>query len=396
MRDETDVPEIDLTDPAVIGDPVGAYGQARELAPLARMPIPGLGSVWVVTRYEPAKAMLADPRFELNSASFLTPEVPEDYRPYLRTMTEQPATEHARLRRLVSPAFTPRRAATFRSRIEPIVATLLAELREHAADGVVDLVAHFAGPLPTDVICELVGVPDADRTQWRTYGAIVAAGAGTAFADALPGIVDGAVEAVARRRAEPGDDLIDDLIRYRDAHGDQLSDRELVTLVWHLVIAGQTPSNLIANSVEALLAHPDQLAALRADPSLISGAVEELIRWCGPQLLSIPRYAREDVELCDVVVRKGEAVIASLVAANRDPRVFADPDRLDVRRKPEVGHLGFAHGAHFCLGAALARVETEVALGMLLETFPELAVVEGSGRVPDPGSWRLSSLKVNL
>jgi cytochrome P450 len=155
------------------------------------------------------------------------------------------------------------------------------------------------------------------------------------------------------------------------------------------------PINLIANAVDALLAHPDQLAALRADTSLAARAVDELIRWCGPQLLTIPRYARDDVEIAGVPIGKGEAVTVAIASVNRDPRVFTDPDRLDIGRPAaSVGHLGFGYGPHFCLGAALARVETEVALAALLQRFPGLAAAPGVRRIPDPGTWRLVSLPV--
>ena len=236
-----------------------------------------------------------------------------------------------------------------------------------------------------DVICELVGIPEADRPRWREYGATVVARPGPPFAAAIPGIMEGAKAAVARRRAEPGDDLISDLIRAQDEDGDRLSDTELVTLVWHLVLAGQTPTNLIANAVEALLTHPDQLAALRADPGLMPRAVEELIRWCGPTLLTIPRYAREDVELCGTLVPKGEPVTAAIASANRDPRAFADPDRLDLARPAgQPGHLGFAHGPHFCLGASLARVQTEVALTRCCAASPASRSPPAAAR-PRPG-----------
>jgi cytochrome P450 len=211
-----------------------------------------------------------------------------------------------------------------------------------------------------DVICELVGIPEPDRPRWRDYGATIAAVAGKEFAEAIPGIMAGGKAAIARRRDEPGDDLISDLIRVRDEDGDRLSDTELVTLVWHVVLAGQTPTNLIANAVVALLTHPEQLAEFRADSRIRSRAVEELIRWCGPTLLAIPRYAREDVELHGTVIQKVEPVTAAIAAANRDPRAFAEPelDQLDLG----AGHLGFGHGPHFCLGASLARVQTEAAL----------------------------------
>jgi cytochrome P450 len=228
----------------------------------------------------------------------------------------------------------------------------------------------------------------------------VAAGRGREFAEAIPGIIDGAKAAVARRRAEPDKDLVSDLIRTQAGGGDRLSDTERVTLVWHLVLAGQTPTNLIANAVEALLRHPDQLATLRDDSSLMPGAVEELMRWCGPQLLTIPRSTLQDVEIGGVLIRQGEPVTAAIVSANRDPRAFADPDRLHISRVAgPSGHLGFAHGPHFCLGASLARVQTEVALTALLRRFPGLALASfprDVGRVPDPGTWRLASLPVTL
>lgn len=172
----------------------------------------------------------------------------------------------------------------------------------------------------------------------------------------------------------------------------------MVTLVWHLVLAGQVPANLIANAVDTLLAHPVQLAALREDPGLVPAAVEELLRWCGPQLLAIPRYAREDAEIGGTPVPAGEPVVAVLAAANRDPRVFGDPGRLDVTRSlTGPGHLAFAHGPHFCLGAAPARVQTEAALTALLQRFPRLAPVpDGVQRVPDPATLRLAALPVTL
>ncbi|MET9065161.1 cytochrome P450 family protein [Streptosporangium sandarakinum] len=400
-REVGGVPEVDLTDPGVIRDPFTAYGRARERSPLARLLIPGM-PMWAVTRHEDARALLTDPRFEITESSFMRPDVPADCLPYMRTMSEMEGAEHLRLRRLVAPAFTARRAAGFRPRIERIVEGVLDDLPAHAEDGSVDLLWHFARPLPMDVICELVGIPEADRPSWREYGATIAAGAGQAFAAAIPAIMRGAEAAVARRREEPGDDLLSDLVRVRDEDGDRLSETELVMLVWQLVLSGQTPTNLIANAMAALLDHPEQLAALRADPALMPRAVEELIRWCGPTLLTIPRHAREDAELYGVPIGKGEAVTIAVAAANRDPRAFADPDRLDVTRVPgapgTASHLGFSHGPHFCVGASLARVQTEVALTALLRRFPDLspAVPTAGLRVPDPGTWRLTALPVTV
>lgn len=387
-------PEIDLTDFAVLTDPFTAYDRAREESAVAKLVIPGFGPFWALTRYAEARAMLADPRFEVRAESFMRPPgIPEHCLAYLRTMAERDGPDHLRLRRLVAPAFTPKRAAQLRPRLVTLTERLLGELPAHAEDGVVDLVPHFARPLPMDVICELAGIPEADRPQWRDYGAAVAGGAGPDFAAAIPAIIEGAKAAVARSRAEPGDDLIGDLVHAQD--GDRLSDTELVTLVWHLVLAGQTPVNLIANAVEALLRHPDQLDLLRADPTRWPGAVEELMRFCSPQLLTTPRFAREDVKIDGELIRAGERVTAAMVAADRDPRVFPDADGLDVTRTGP-GQLGFSHGPHFCLGASIARVETEVALSTLFARFPDLALAGDVPRAPDGGTWRPAKLLLTL
>lgn len=207
-----------------------------------------------------------------------------------------------------------------------------------------------------------------------------------------------AATAVARRTHEPGTDLLSELIGIYAEDQDRLSEDELVTLVGHLVLAGQPPANLIANAVKALLAHPGQLAALRADEHVMPRAVEELTRWCGPQMLSLPRYAGQDAEIAGVRIGKGEPVTAVLACANRDPRVFTGPDQLDLCRPDgRPAHLGYAHGPHFCLGAALARVQTQVALTALLRRFPALTLAEGGAqRIPDPGTWRLTALFVTL
>jgi cytochrome P450 len=389
-----DVPEIHLTDPEVLHDPFTAYGRARELSPLARLVAPGFGPMWAFLRHEGARRMLSDQRFALNANSYQGLDVPEHCKPYMRTMQEMEGPEHLRLRRLVTPGFTPHRAAALRPDIERIVEGLLDELTD---DGPVDLITRFARPLPIDVICALVGIPDADRPRWREYGAAVAAGDAKALAKAVPGIVEDCLSAIAHRKLEPGDDVVTALLRVQAEDGDRLGEAELVTLIWQLVLAGQVPGNLIANAVETLFGHPDQLAALREDPSLLPGAVEELMRWCGPQLLTIPRHATEDVEIDGVLIRKGEPVTVAIASANRDPRAFPDPEVFDLRRAAgPLWHLGFAHGPHFCLGAPLARVQTEVALGALLRRFPDLAPAEGMLRVPDPGTWRLTTLPVTL
>lgn len=373
--------EVDLTDPAVVADPFTAYNRAREAGPVARLNVPGMPML-AVTRHDDARALLTDPRFAIRAASFVgIPGVPDTYRTYLRTMSEMDGPDHLRLRRLAAPGFTARRAQDFRSAVEPIVDKLIAGLPPEP-----DLVRDFARPLPMLVICELVGIPEASRADWVEWGAIVASGDGKRFGEAIPGIVDGAKALVAAR---PETGVVADLVRQED----RLTDTELVTLVWHIVLAGQTPANLIANAVADLWTRPDDLAALRADPGLWPGAVEELMRWCGPQLLTVPRSAAEDVDLHGVRVAAGEMVTVAIAAANRDPRVFADPDRLDIRRGAAT-QLGFGHGPHFCLGAAHARVQTEVALAALLSRG--LTLAGEPMRAPDPGTWRLTELPVRM
>ena len=368
---------IDPADPAALLDPAATYAAVRQDSPVATMEVPGLGTLWIVTRHEHARQVLTDPRFRLARESYaMRPEgLPET-----PNLGEMDGPDHARLRRLAAPVFTSRRIAEFRPKIEQMVRSLLADRPE-----AFDLLTDFAHPMPIEVICDLVGIAEHERPMWRRVGIAVAGGQGQAFQEAIPEVIAGAKAAVARARAEPGDGLLADLVR------SEATDDEMVVLVWHLVLAGQVPGNLIANAVEALLTHPAQIALLQEDPPR---AVEELLRWCTPQLLTVPRFTTEDVEIGGVPIPEGERVTVSMLSANRDPAVFPDPDRLDVTRVPGP-HLAFAHGAHFCLGAALARLETEVALTTLFTRFPGLRLAADPVRVPDPGNWRLATLPVH-
>ncbi|WP_020667221.1 cytochrome P450 family protein [Amycolatopsis nigrescens] len=406
-----------LLDPELLKDPFGAYGGLRERAPLTRGVIPGLDPMWLVTRYEDVKLVMNDPRFVASAAAVPGADVPdltgqmllaggidEDYVPYLRaTMSGFDGADHARLRRLVSRAFTARRVAELRPRVEQITEGLLDELPGLAEDGVTDLLRDFAYPLPITVICELVGVPEADRPRWRELSALIAPGLGPGMAEGVRGLVDDTRELIGLRRAEPAEDLISELIRAQDEDGDRLSDIELVTMVVSLVTAGhETTAHLIGNGMAALLTHPGQLALLRDDPGLLPRAVHELMRWCGPAIGTSFRYATEDLEIGGMPVRRGEALMPVLAAANHDPRAFGDPDRLDLTRDPDrrrETHVGFGHGPHYCLGAALARQEGEVAFGVVLRRFPGLALAVDPAdlrRGPNPGSWQLAALPVRL
>jgi cytochrome P450 len=212
-------------------------------------------------------------------------------------------------------------------------------------------------------------------------------------------MVEHVQQLVARRRAQPGDDLLTALVHAQE-DGDRLSDSELVTMVFALVIAGhETTAHLIGNGTVALLTHPDQLALLRDDPGMWPAAVHEVMRWCGPVTATGVRYAAQDLELGGVPIARGDAVEAVIVSANRDPRVYADPDRFDITRRPVgrgEGHVGFGHGIHYCLGAALARLEMEEVLRRLYGRHPHLRLADTPVRTPGLQLYRYESIPVVL
>ncbi|WP_433556512.1 cytochrome P450 family protein [Pseudonocardia xinjiangensis] len=403
--------EPDLMDPALIADPYGGYGRLREQAPVLRGRTMDGGSAWYVTRQADVRVVLGDPRFVNNPASVPGVEVnnvrekmfedmlglpPELSRYVTTSILDTDGADHTRLRKLVSRAFTVRRVNDLRPRVEAITATLLDGLESPA-----ELIEQFAYPLPITVICELVGVPEADRPTWREWGVGLVSMDPKIFPVVIREMVAHVQDLIARRRAEPAADLLTALIQAQEADGDQLSDDELVTMVLTLVIGGhETTAHLLGNGIVALLTHPDQLDLLRRDPSLWPVAVHELMRFCGPVHITRVRYATEDVDLGGVRIRAGEAVQAVLVSANFDPREYTDPERFDLTRRPVgrgEGHVGFGHGFHYCLGAALARQEGEVALRALFERFPDLALVnEEQEWARVPGSRRLTRLPVRL
>jgi cytochrome P450 len=294
--------------------------------------------------------------------------------------------DHTRLRKLVNKAFTGRTVARLRPRVEAITAELLDAL---AGQERADLVPSFAAPLPITVICELLGVREEDRAEFAGWSKTLLSAA------ALPEEMQAAAQnmltyltgLIAQKRAEPAEDLLSDLVHASD-DGDSLSEPELVSMAFLLLVAGhETTVNLIANAVLALLREPEQLARLRAEPELLPGAVEEFLRFDGPIHLATLRFTAEPVEVGGVTIPENEFVLVSLLGANRDEERFAEPDRLDITRAAG-GHLAFGHGIHYCVGAPLARLEAEIALGGLLARFPGLAL----DAKPDELVYRPSSL----
>ncbi|WP_326612649.1 cytochrome P450 [Streptomyces scopuliridis] len=392
-----------LYDPTseLLADPYEVYARLRETAPVRRIVGPDGRPAWIVTRYEDVRQSLADPRLSLDKSRAL----PGGYQgfglpPALdANLLNMDPPDHTRIRRFVARAFTARRIEELRGPVRRTADELLDALESGGREsgtlesgGRADLVASYAAPLPIVVICELLGVPPRDRRDFREWtDALIAPDPARPerMKAAIAAMLAFFTELLAHKRAEPGDDLLSALIAARDegeetggeaggeaSHGggDRLSEDELMSLAFLILFAGyENTVQLIGNSVLALLRHPEQLAALRAEPGRTAAAVGEFVRYEGPALLAIRRFAVEDLTIGGVTVPAGETVMLSLAAANRDPHRFADPDRLDLDRDT-AGQVALGHGIHYCLGAPLARLETEIALNALLERFPRLAL----------------------
>ncbi|WP_420076176.1 cytochrome P450 family protein [Streptomyces sp. JL3001] len=374
-------------DPAdgLIDHPHDVYRRLRDTAPVHRIAGADGNPAWVVTRYQDVREALTDPRLSVDKrhakeGNYQGLTLPPALDANLLNME---APDHTRIRRLVVRAFTARRVEQLRAPIRETADRLLDALGPH---GTTDLIASYAAPLPITVICDLLGVPDRHRRDFRVWTDTLVAPDPSRPQEAKAAVVAMLGffgELLAAKREEPADDLLSDLIAVRD-EGDRLSEDELMSLAFLILFAGyENTVQLIGNAVLALLRHPEQLDALRADPKRIAAAVEEFHRFEGPALLAIRRFPTEDMTIGGVPVPAGETVLLSLAAANRDPARFPDPDRLDLSRDTS-GHLALGHGVHHCLGAPLARAETEIALTALLERFPELALADAEPQ------WRRS------
>ncbi|BBC92711.1 cytochrome P450 family protein [Streptomyces griseofuscus] len=358
-------------------DPHPVYAMLRECGPVHRVRIPHADEdyeTWLVVGYEEARAALADPRLAKDGTkigvTFLDQEL------IGRDLLATDPPQHTRLRALVTRAFTMRRIEQLRPRIQRITDELLDEMLSAGSSSHADLIAALAYPLPLTVICELLGVPEMDRTGFRKISTqVVAPTDPGSEREAMARLGDYLTELIEdKRRSGVTGDLLGDLVRTTAEDGDRLSPEELRGMAFLLLIAGhETTVNLIGNGVLALLTHPDQLAALRADMSLIDGVVEETLRWEGPVENATFRYAAEPLDIGGVRVEQGEHVMIGLTAAQRDGARFPAPDRFDIRRDTR-GHLAFGHGLHYCLGAPLARLEGRIALSTLLDRVPGLAL----------------------
>ncbi|UQX04460.1 cytochrome P450 [Streptomyces sp. RerS4] len=386
---------LPYADPAFVADPFPLYRRLREDGPVRRAVIAGGLEAWLVTRYEDGLAALSDSRLSSDvrdaSDTRLLRQLPEtDRESMLSNMLRSDPPDHTRLRRLVSKAFTAHRVAGMRPRIQAVADRLLDAI---APTGHADLVADFALPLPVTVISELLGVPVDDRHDFQRWtDRMLMRGAEppdpAVMNEAWQHMRAYVTDLVHAERADPGDDLISGLITARDEER-RLSEDELVAMVFLLLVAGYiTTVNLIGGGIAMLLAHPEQLDLLRSDPDLLPGAIEEFLRYDGPVSPGIARFAREDVEIAGVAVPRGATVLIASAIADRDPARFPDPDRLDITRQDNA-HLAFGHGIHYCLGAPLARLEGQVAIGTALRRLPGLALAVRPDEIP----WRPGGLR---
>ncbi|MFE7593176.1 cytochrome P450 [Kitasatospora sp. NPDC057512] len=427
-NDQVAAPPAPVAAPAPAPAPGPGPAEHADGCPVREGRLPDGTMGWVVSGFAEVRDVLTDPR--LTSATSAPtaegspdPRVasltalglpPETHHYFLNAIVDLDPPRHTRLRRLVSREFTARRIQLLAPSIELITDRLLDELPDHRDEfGVVDLVEHFAYPLPVAVICELVGVPEPDRYLWSDWSRYLTAGQTERVRETTPALVRHVRELIDRRRAEPGSDLISGMLQARDDSADDsadggpadaaMSEDEMVSMTLILVLAGhETTAHLIANGTLALLTHPDQLALLRRDRALLPHAVEELLRWCGPVPSARLRYADRDLVLRGAHIRRGQAVHPHLDAANLDLRHHDHAERLDLTRTRAAQadhHLAFGYGIHFCLGAALARLEAAIAFGRLLDRYPGLSLAaDADSLIPGgrPTGWELNHLPLRL
>ena len=357
------------------------YARLRRDEPVCRVRLPYGRPAWLVTARDLAKQVLSDQRFsrEATLEGDNPREDPLDLQQQVPdSILNMDPPRHTRIRQLVGKAFTSRRVEQMRPRARQIAAGLIEDMTAAGPPG--DLVAGFSSAFPAIVICELLGVPDADRPKFRRWTTAMVS-TSTASPEEQQEIFLGAFsyfgELFARRRERPSDDLITGLVQARD-NDDRLTEMELLVFANALLVGGyETTASQITNMVYTLLTRPQQLEQLQARPQLIPGAVEEMLRYIVLGDVINPRNATVDVQLGDVLVRAGEPVLAAATAADRDDSVYDRPDELDFTRQPNP-HLAFGYGPHFCPGAHLARMELQVSLDTILSRLSGLRLA-----VPD-------------
>ncbi len=378
-----------FADPAFYADRYPTYSRLRTTAPVLQASLDGGASTaTVVTGYDQARQAFTAPLSKDAGAYFADKPSTRSLHPAIaRTMLTVDPPEHTRLRKLVTKAFTPARINGLRPYIQTLAEGLVA-LWEPGDQ--IDLIENLAGPLPVTVICQLLGVPTADRASIRNWSTDLFATGDHARIDAAShALADYMASLITAKRAHPDRSLLSDLIAVHDQDEDRLSEDELLSLAVLLLVAGhETTTAAIGNSVLALLQHPADLDHLRTSPHCIASAVDELLRYDSPVSIATWRWAPDEVDLAGTTVSAGNPVFVCPGAANRDPAKFPDPDRLDLGRANAANHLAFGHGIHRCLGAPLASAEVEIVLTVLLQQFPGLQLAVPTEQLV----WRQSRL----
>jgi cytochrome P450 len=385
---------VDVDCPAVLEripadfmqNPYPILGELRAQGPVHEVVFAHGAKVWLVTGYDEVRALVNDPRvskdgrrmnelFARHSGLPFEPETGEAASlgfddDLAAHMLNSDPPRHTRLRALVSKAFTVQRVAQWRPRVEQVVDRLLDAFEGRTE---VDLIDEFAVRLPISTICDLFGMPEEDREDFRLWS-LKLVGAGQdpdEVADASKRMVDYANALINAKRANPGDDMTSELIRVTEG-SDSLTQGELVSMIFVLCVAGHiTTIYSIGNAVASLLTHPEELARLRAEPSSMPAAVDELLRYDGPSGVGTFRFTNDDIPIAGTVIPAGEILALSWHSANRDSSHFPQADRLNLDRHP-LGSMAFGHGIHYCLGVPLAKMQIEIALGRLINRFPDL------------------------
>ena len=379
-----DVKVTDLAKPHFKANPYPFYARLRAEAPVCRTKF--LGSrTWLVTRYRDVLMLLKDDRFVKDLPS-KTRWIHFVAGPITRHMLNTDAPDHTRLRTLVHKAFTPSLVERLRERIQSVCDELLDRL---VTNGHMDLMSGYALPLPLTIIAELLGIPAEDRSRFHARSrSSLSSSTIMGVLRAVPDqrlLIRQMRKLIARRRRDAREDLITALVQAEEA-GDKLSEKELVATIFLLLIAGyETTVNLIGNGALGLIQNPEQRDLFERNPALAESAIEELLRYTSPLEVASQRFAREDLTIDSVNISQGDMVIAVLGSANHDESQFRDPEILDLTREPNK-HLAFGQGAHFCIGAPLARLESQIALTTLFRRFPNLRL----SREPEDLRWRKS------
>ena len=391
---------VDAMSPAFREDPYPLYDTYRSQQRLLRV----ADTMWLCFGHADVTALLRHPKLSSDERRATTEVGCAESGRLATSLLFMDQPDHTRLRSLVARAFTPKRVADLRPTAEAITARLLDAIGAAARPGdVVDLIASLAYPLPVRIICALLGVPEADEATFSEWSGALARSLDpsvlrTAELDAAIGKAEHDLAGylaglLSFRRTAPGDDLLSALLAV-EADGDRISPNEVVDLALLLLVAGhETTVNLIGNGVLALLRAPDQLDLLRRSPELVSGAVDEVLRYDSPVQMT-QRVATEDLELAGHHVTAGDEILLVLGAANRDPSIFTKPNRLDVTRDARR-HVAFGGGIHHCLGASLARLEGQVALSALIARFSRLELAGRPSRRPTFTLRGLESLRVS-